>query len=125
MTHELGINANDDIYFEFPTDLNKGELLELLPPQIAEAITSAKITAAKVNLSNETKKIANWNCYSTEFEMVFMVPAINIMPEEEDLMGEKIADDAIMEPMDMVEGAIRGSASFGNQDMDMSFNLIH
>ncbi len=49
----------DKIYFEFPTDLNKKEVLELLPPQIAEAIASVKITDAKVNLSSETKKIAN------------------------------------------------------------------
>jgi hypothetical protein len=27
------------------------------------------------------KKIANWNCHSTEFEMVFMIPALNIMPK--------------------------------------------
>ena len=75
------IMPKNKIYFEFPTDLSKEELLELLPSQIAEAVASVKIAAAKVNPSSETKKIANWNCYSTEFEMVIMIPAINIMPE--------------------------------------------
>jgi hypothetical protein len=74
----------EKIYFEFPTDLDWDKLLELitfLSPKAAEAIKSAKITDVKVKLRSETKKIANWNCTASEFEMVFMIPAINMMPK--------------------------------------------
>ena len=72
------------IYFEFPADLDGNKLLDLitfLSPKVTEAIKSVKITDAKVNLRSETKKIANWNCTASEFEMVFMIPAINMMPK--------------------------------------------
>ena len=72
------------IYYEFPTDFNREKLLNLisgLSPKAAEVIKSITITDAKVNLRGETKKIANWNCRSTEFEMVFMIPALNMMPK--------------------------------------------
>jgi len=75
---------NPKIYFEFPTDLEGDKLLEFitfLSPKVAEAIKSIKITDAKVNLRNETKKIANWNCTASEFEMVLIIPAINMMPK--------------------------------------------
>jgi hypothetical protein len=72
------------IYFEFPTTVNRERLLSLIQglyPKAAEIIKSIQVTDVKVNLSGETKKIANWNCHSTEFEMVFMIPALNIMPK--------------------------------------------
>jgi hypothetical protein len=72
------------IYYELPTDINREKLLNLissLSPKAAEVIKSIKITDAKANLSGEQKKIANWNCYSTEFEMVFVISALNMMPK--------------------------------------------
>ena len=72
------------IYYELPTDIDRAKFLNLilgLYPKGAEVIKTIKITDAKVNLSGETKKIANWNCHSTEFEMVFMIPALNIIPK--------------------------------------------
>jgi len=72
------------IYYELPTDINREKLLNIisgLSPKVAEAIKSIKITDVKVNLGGETKKIANWNCEGTEFEMVFMIPALNMMPK--------------------------------------------
>lgn len=72
------------IYYELPTDINREKLLNLisgLSPKAAEVIKSIKITNVKVNLSGEQKKIANWNCHSAEFEMVFMIPALNMMPK--------------------------------------------
>ena len=72
------------IYFELPSDLDGNKLFGLitfLSPKVAEVIKSAKITDAKVNLKVETKKIANWDCTASEFEMVFMIPAINMIPK--------------------------------------------
>jgi hypothetical protein len=72
------------IYFELPSDLDGNKLFDFiifLSPKVAEVIKSAKITDAKVNLKVETKKIANWDCTASEFEMVFMIPAINMMPK--------------------------------------------
>jgi len=72
------------IYFEFPTDLEGDKLLEFitfLSPKVAEAIKSIKITDTKVNLRSETKKIANWDCTAFEFEMVLIIPAVNMMPK--------------------------------------------
>ena len=74
----------EKIYFEFPTDMDGNKFLELitfLSPKVAEAIKSIKITDTKVNLRGETKKIANWNCTASEFEMVLIIPAINMMPK--------------------------------------------
>ena len=72
------------IYYELPTDINREELLNIissLSPKAAEVIKSIKITDVKMNLGGETKQIANWNCHSTEFEMVLMIPALNMMPK--------------------------------------------
>jgi hypothetical protein len=69
------------IYYEIPTTITKEQILKLAPPKVAEAIKSIKITDAKVNLTGETKKIANWNCTLTEFEMVIMIPALNMIPK--------------------------------------------
>ena len=72
------------IYYELPTDIDREKLLNLiqgLSPKAAEVIKSIKITDVKANLSSETKKIANWNCQLSELEMVFMIPAFNIMPK--------------------------------------------
>lgn len=75
---------NEKIYLEFPTEINREKLLELilgLSPEVAEAIESIKITDVKVNLGGPKKKVANWNCVGSELEMVFMIPALNIMPK--------------------------------------------
>jgi len=72
------------IYFEFPAALDGDKLLEFitfLSPKVAEAIKSIKITDAKVNLKSESKKIANWDCTASEFEMVIIIPALNLMPK--------------------------------------------
>lgn len=72
------------IYYELPTDISRKKLLDLISshsPKAAEIIKSTKISDVKVNINQETKKIANWNCVSSEFEMVFVVPALNIMPK--------------------------------------------
>jgi len=74
----------DKIYFELPADFDGNKLLDFIKsifPKVAEAIKSVKITDAKVNLKSETKKIANWNCTASEFEMVLIIPAINMMPK--------------------------------------------
>jgi len=68
-------------YYEFPTDIDRAKLLELLPPKIAEGISSVKVTDVKVNISGLKKKVANWNCDGSELEMVFMIPALNMMPK--------------------------------------------
>jgi len=69
------------IYFELPTTIDRTKLHELLPPKIAQIISSITVTDAKVNLTGQTKKVANWNCYGADFEMVFMIPALNMMPK--------------------------------------------
>jgi hypothetical protein len=72
------------IYIELPTDLDGNKLLDFimsLSPKVAEAIKSTKLTDAKVNLSSEKKKIANWDCTASEFEMVIIIPALNLMPK--------------------------------------------
>jgi len=68
-------------YYEFPIDIDMAKLQELIPPKAAEIISSIKITDVKVNLSGPKKKIANWDCSGGEFEMVIMIPALNIMPK--------------------------------------------
>ena len=69
------------IYLEFPTNIDLAKLQELLPPKYAEMISTITVTDAKVNLTGQKKKVANWNCYAVEFEMVFMIPALNMMPK--------------------------------------------
>ncbi len=68
-------------YYEFPIDIDMAKLQELIPPKAAEIISSIKITDVKVNLSGQKKKIANWDCSGGEFELVFMIQALNIMPK--------------------------------------------
>ncbi len=72
------------IYYELPTGVDREKFLNLilgLSPKAANVIKTMKITDAKVNLSRETKKIANWKSHSTEFEMTFMIPALNVIPK--------------------------------------------
>ncbi len=72
------------VYYELPTNIDREKLINLIQgisPKAAEVIKSIKITDVKANLSSETKKIANWNCQLSELEMVFMIPAFNIMPK--------------------------------------------
>lgn len=71
----------EKIYFELPLNFNRSELLEILPLKIADIVKAIKITDVRVNPDMEKKKIANWDCYSSEFSMVFMIPEINIMPK--------------------------------------------
>lgn len=72
------------IYFELPTNMTKDKIIELLlglSPKAAEVVRSITVTDLKYSSSGETRKIANWNCSSSEFEMVVMVPALNMMPK--------------------------------------------
>jgi hypothetical protein len=72
------------VYYEVPTDFNRETILNFIlgvDPKAAEVIKSIEVTDAKVNLSGETKKIANWNCRSSEFEIVVMISALNMMPK--------------------------------------------
>jgi hypothetical protein len=72
------------IYFELPTNITKEKILDLLlklSPKAAEVVRSMTITDMKYSSGGETKKIANWNCSSSEFEMVVMIPALNMMPK--------------------------------------------
>ena len=71
----------EKIYFELPLKFNRSDLLEMLPKKIADIIKAIKITNVLVNTNIEKKKIANWDSYSSEFSMVFMIPEINIMPK--------------------------------------------
>lgn len=72
------------MYIEIPTILDRSELLDfitLLSPKAAEAVKGVRITDAKVSLMNESKKIANWDCTASEFEIVIVIPALNAMPK--------------------------------------------
>jgi hypothetical protein len=72
------------VYLEIPTEFDGEELFEFimaLSPKVAEVVKSIRITDAKVLLNSEIKKIANWDCTASEFEMVFMIPAMNMMPK--------------------------------------------
>lgn len=72
------------VYFELPTNITKDKMLKLLQglsPKAAEVVRSMTITDMKYSPGGETKKIANWNCSSSEFEMVVMIPALNMMPK--------------------------------------------
>jgi hypothetical protein len=68
-------------YFQFPMDMDKAKLKELVPPKVFEIITSIKVSGVKVDWTGETKKIANWNCDGVNFEMSIMVPALGLMPK--------------------------------------------
>jgi len=41
----------------------------------------------------------------------------------ENLVGEDLLENLVMETADMVKGTIRGCAPFGNQDMDMRMKI--
>ncbi len=72
------------IYFELPSNITRDKLLELLQglsPKVAEVVRSITITDMKFTPGGETKKIANWTCSSSEFEMMIMIPALNMMPK--------------------------------------------
>jgi uncharacterized protein YjaG (DUF416 family) len=72
------------IYLELPTEFDGEKFFDFimaLSPKVAEVVKSIKISDAKVNLNSDTKKIANWDCTASELEMVFMIPAINMMPK--------------------------------------------
>jgi hypothetical protein len=72
------------IYFEIPLGLDGDKLLDfitLLSPKVSEVMKSISITGAKVNLGTERKKIANWDCTASEFEMVILIPPMNMMPK--------------------------------------------
>lgn len=74
----------DKIYFELPTDMDREEFRNFimgLSPKAADVIQSINIRDAKVEIGRQTKKIANWNCTSAELEMVFMIPALGLMPK--------------------------------------------
>lgn len=71
-------------YFEIPTDLDGKKLLDFitsLSSKAADIVKSIIITDAKVNIRSETKKIANWDCAASEFEIVIMIPAVNMIPK--------------------------------------------
>jgi hypothetical protein len=72
------------IYYELPTNITKEKILDLLQdlsPKAAEVVRSITVTDMTYRPGGETKKIANWNCSSSEFEMVIMIPALNMMPK--------------------------------------------
>ena len=72
------------VYFEIPTNLEGGKMLAFIAsvsPKAAEVIKSIRITDAKVDLNTERKKIANWDCTASEFEMTIIIPAMNMMPK--------------------------------------------
>lgn len=68
-------------YYEFSTDINREELLEMVPPEVAKVISSTEIKDVKVNIGGPKKQVANWNCEGAEFEMTIMIPAMGIMPK--------------------------------------------
>jgi len=68
------------VYYELPTDLNREYLKKFLPEKILKIISGVKLSEVKVTITNQRKKIANWDCYGVDFEMVVMIPEINIMP---------------------------------------------
>lgn len=68
-------------YFRFPANIDRAKLQELLPAKVFDIVSSVKISGVKVNLDTGTKKVGNWNWRGSEFEMVIMVPAINVMPK--------------------------------------------
>jgi len=67
-------------YYQFPTDISREKLSQILPPKIADAISSVKVSDVKVTIGGAKKKVANWNCQASDLEMTFMIPAVNIMP---------------------------------------------
>jgi len=68
-------------YYQFPTEMNREKLNEILPPKIAEAISTVKVSGVKVTTQVGKKKVANWNCRGNDLEMTFIIPAVNIMPQ--------------------------------------------
>jgi len=68
-------------YFRFPVNVDKAKLQELLPAKVFDIISSIKVSGVKVTLDTGTKKVGNWDCRGNDFEMVIMVPAVNLMPK--------------------------------------------
>jgi hypothetical protein len=68
-------------YYRFSTNVDQAKLKELLPPKVYEIISSIQISGVKVNLNLEKKKVGNWDCNGSEFEMTIMIPQINLMPK--------------------------------------------
>lgn len=68
------------MYFEIPLGITRENLNDHFPPKIVEIIKSIRITDVKVTLNTARKKIANWDCQKSEFEMTILIPALNAMP---------------------------------------------
>ena len=71
----------EKLYIEVSTDIDREKLLAMVPPKVADVIKSIKVTDVKVTLDGPKKKIANWNCESSDMEMTFQIPALSIMPK--------------------------------------------
>jgi hypothetical protein len=68
-------------YYRFSTAVDRETLKKMLPAKAFEIITSIKLSGARVTLGGPGRKVANWNCTASEFEMSFMIPALNMMPK--------------------------------------------
>jgi len=68
------------VYLEIPLGITRENLNDYFPQKIADIIKSIRVTDVKVNLNTERKKIANWDCQKSEFEMTILIPALNAMP---------------------------------------------
>ena len=68
-------------FFEIPLDLTREKLRQMLPQKIADIILSIEIRSVKTSVDRKIRKIGNWNCFKTELEMDFVIPALNIMPK--------------------------------------------
>lgn len=72
------------IYVEIPIGHDGDELHDFimsLSPKVSEVVKSIRISDAKVNIETDRKKIANWDCTASEFEMVILIPPMNMMPK--------------------------------------------
>ena len=69
------------VYLEIPLGITREKLNDYFPQKIADIIKSIRVTDVKVNLNTERKKIANWDCQKSEFEMTILIPALNAMPK--------------------------------------------
>ena len=69
------------LYFEVSTDIDREKLLAMVPPKVADVISSIKVTDVKVTLDGPKRKIANWDCDGSEMEMTFQIPALGMMPK--------------------------------------------
>ena len=64
-------------------------------------------------------------CVAPVEDLLNQRKADELFPQQqgEDLMGEDLLDEPVMEAGDMVKSTIRGCASFGNQDMDIGMEV--